>query len=792
MKEVAQKLSSLPSDTVCLLPTRSMCDQLNKEMLCNLPGEEIRCIASDVVDCPKSIRPKVSKMLVKYADDSSNTAGLEQELIIKIGCKVMLRRNIDVSLGLVNGSIGIVKSVTYSIDQANVVEKIKIQFSDDQVYQLDRVKSKFQILEKAFVMRHQFPISVAYSITIHKSQGLTLQNVVVDIGNSVFSCGQTYVALSRVTSLAGLHLINFDPRSIKALDSAVTEYTYLRKKFVPRLPSLCANKKKLLHIPDTQWWITKSTLLAQHNPTLGTSNMLTTLPNKGFLNNDGNGHSNSILQCLLHSKVIRIELMKESNENIKRLVSMYENPDHTPIDSSGVCNDLAAVLSDHNPVEFLITFVRQYSRLMPLLEHCVRTETVCTACNHSNVVDKKEIIFDVSVQNLLKQNKLTNLLQTDQNWNVKVCSHCKAPCKSRRQILNAGKLLVLKFDVWDPTGKVRRKANINSVPNSSVKIGASLYKPKTSVHYEQTKTSGSSYISIVLANKKWLYCHDQTLSVVQWPKGAKDMYLLFLECTSVNSDNAAKMSSKLQDDTPVDELPSKSSHPVKRKVQSMFDTKIPVKRKKCPTSNTTDCVVTGVDMPLLRTEWPEYRYYPVDEEWQNYACRQLGLTFIRPFHCVPGGPDVILTRPNTASLKRIGGDGNCLFRSLCYIITGSEAQHFELRSAIVAHMFNISNLLCGLGSDGHQNYLYGRYDNVESYLTRTGMAVDGTWGTDTEMCVLAHLLNSVIYNFNSSGYWLSCLPHGIDRTIPYNVQCRSLYIYNHHELHFDVITDVLR
>ena len=76
MKEVARKLSSLPSDTVCLLPTRSMCDQLNKEMLCNLPGEEIQCIASDVVDCPKSIRPKVSKMLAKYADDSSNTASL--------------------------------------------------------------------------------------------------------------------------------------------------------------------------------------------------------------------------------------------------------------------------------------------------------------------------------------------------------------------------------------------------------------------------------------------------------------------------------------------------------------------------------------------------------------------------------------------------------------------------------------------------------------------------------------------------------------------------------------------
>ena len=182
--------------------------------------------------------------------------------------------------------------------------------------------------------------------------------------------------------------------------------------------------------------------------------ILTTLPDKGFLNN-GNGHSNSFLQYLLHSKAIRSELMKESNDNAIYLVSMYESSDHTPIDSSSIRNELANMLSDHNPVEFLITFVSQYSELLPLIEYCVRTETVCSACNHSNVVDKKEMVFDVSVQNLLKQTKLTDLLQTDQNWYVKVCSNCKAPCKSCRLISNAGKLLELKFEVWDPTGKVR-------------------------------------------------------------------------------------------------------------------------------------------------------------------------------------------------------------------------------------------------------------------------------------------------------------------------------------------------
>ena len=71
-----------------------------------------------------------------------------------------------------------------------------------------KINSKFQILDKAFVIRHQFPIASAYAITIHKSQGLTLHNVVIDIGNNVFTCGQSYVALSRVTSLSGLYLIN--------------------------------------------------------------------------------------------------------------------------------------------------------------------------------------------------------------------------------------------------------------------------------------------------------------------------------------------------------------------------------------------------------------------------------------------------------------------------------------------------------------------------------------------------------------------------------------------------------
>ena len=63
MKELVQTLNTLPNDTMCLLPTRHMCAELNKEVLQSLPGDEIRLLAIDTVDCPTYLCQKVSKNL---------------------------------------------------------------------------------------------------------------------------------------------------------------------------------------------------------------------------------------------------------------------------------------------------------------------------------------------------------------------------------------------------------------------------------------------------------------------------------------------------------------------------------------------------------------------------------------------------------------------------------------------------------------------------------------------------------------------------------------------------------
>ena len=194
-------------------------------------------------------------------------------------------------------------------------------------------------------------------------------------------------------------------------------------------------------------------------------------------------------------------------------------------------------------------------------------------------------------------------------------------------------------------------------------------------------------------------------------------------------------------------------------------------------------------------EWLDYRYYPVDQAWQRQACDLLGIRFVRPFQRQDGGSDMILTRPDQRSLRSIGGDGNCLFRALCYIIIGSQDQHKELRASIVAHLRTIPHLVSGIGPDGNRNYLVtynDGYASVEEYLARSRMADNGVWGTDFEMCVLAHMLDTPIYSFQrDTNYWVCCYPHAIDRTIPENVFVQSMYIFLKRS-HFQVVTAVRR
>ena len=85
--------------------------------------------------------------------------------------------------------------------------------------------------KKFYVTREQLPLILAYAVTIHKCQGLSLDCAIVDFSDRIFSPGMAYVALSRVRTLDGVHLTSFTPNSIMVSSDCVSEINRLRSTF---------------------------------------------------------------------------------------------------------------------------------------------------------------------------------------------------------------------------------------------------------------------------------------------------------------------------------------------------------------------------------------------------------------------------------------------------------------------------------------------------------------------------------------------------------------------------------
>lgn len=141
-----------------------------------------------------------------------------QLLELKVGCRVMLVKNQNIKAGLVNGACGTVKNLTDN----------SITVLYDNGVTTNVVRETFEYIKegKTKVKRLQYPLRLAYGITIHKSQGMTFDRLVVNF-NRIFDYGQAYVALSRTRGMDGLIIKGFDPNKIKANPKVIEFYKNL-------------------------------------------------------------------------------------------------------------------------------------------------------------------------------------------------------------------------------------------------------------------------------------------------------------------------------------------------------------------------------------------------------------------------------------------------------------------------------------------------------------------------------------------------------------------------------------
>lgn len=154
---------------------------------------------------------EINEFLIKELQFQCTQKGINV-LELKKGTRVMLTKNMDISLGLVNGSIGTIDSFI-EIEKYNQELPIVI-FDNIPGKQLICPVSIELELDNGKASATQLPLMLAYACTIHKSQSLSLDSAVLDL-EDCFADAQIYVALSRVKSLDGLYLKSFNPGKIK-------------------------------------------------------------------------------------------------------------------------------------------------------------------------------------------------------------------------------------------------------------------------------------------------------------------------------------------------------------------------------------------------------------------------------------------------------------------------------------------------------------------------------------------------------------------------------------------------
>ncbi|RYF86191.1 MAG: ATP-dependent DNA helicase UvrD2, partial [Chitinophagaceae bacterium] len=135
---------------------------------------------------------------------------VEANLVLKEGAQVMFLKNDSVQRRYFNGKIGIVKSLNEDIivdcDGVDIV--VAKETWENTRYTVNKADGKLE--QESLGSFSQYPLRLAWAITIHKSQGLTFEKVMIDAG-AAFSSGQVYVALSRCTSLEGIVLLSKIP-----------------------------------------------------------------------------------------------------------------------------------------------------------------------------------------------------------------------------------------------------------------------------------------------------------------------------------------------------------------------------------------------------------------------------------------------------------------------------------------------------------------------------------------------------------------------------------------------------
>jgi len=196
--EIGNRINELgmrkPEDPelITLASTNRSASKINAVSLDKLPGKK-----------------QIFRAIVEGDFGSGSTFPADQELALKPGAKVMFLRNDVGATGgprFVNGTLGIVEQVSEELVINVDGQSIRVEPVSWEKVRYEYKAASKTLTQEVVAEFIQFPVRLAWAVTIHKAQGTTLESAIIDLGNRAFAPGQTYVAFSRLTSLDGLYL----------------------------------------------------------------------------------------------------------------------------------------------------------------------------------------------------------------------------------------------------------------------------------------------------------------------------------------------------------------------------------------------------------------------------------------------------------------------------------------------------------------------------------------------------------------------------------------------------------
>jgi ATP-dependent DNA helicase PIF1 len=179
---------------------------------------------------------------VRYKSiDSGDVGSLKQcpavqNLELKEGCQVMVIRNLGE--GVVNGSVGTIVGFEANSSVLAKKPRVRVTLPNGDLSTISVGRTAWETIApngKVLATRIQFPLILAWAVTIHKSQGQTLSRVSVDM-SGIFEVGQAYVAMSRCKDPSNLRVVNFNRTLVMVAQSCVKFYQELSEG--PREPSV--------------------------------------------------------------------------------------------------------------------------------------------------------------------------------------------------------------------------------------------------------------------------------------------------------------------------------------------------------------------------------------------------------------------------------------------------------------------------------------------------------------------------------------------------------------------------